>query len=52
MKITKKILKETFNIKTKDKKTFSEVSQNVIISEEQLERLINKINFNESKKSN
>lgn len=52
MEFTKKILKETFNIKTKDKKTFSEVPQHIIISEEQLERLIDKIKLNESKKNN
>ncbi len=40
MKIEKKIIKESLNIKIKDKKTFSEKKQNIIITETQLESLL------------
>ena len=44
MEFKKKVLKEALALKTKNKKTFSEKPQNIIISENQLERLIEKIN--------
>ena len=52
MDFKKKIFKESLEIKSNDKKTFSEVPQHIIISEEQLERLIDRIKLNESKKDN
>jgi DNA-directed RNA polymerase subunit H (RpoH/RPB5) len=52
MEFTKKILKESLEIKSEDKKTFSEVPQHIVISEEQLERLIDTIKSNEPKKDN
>lgn len=44
MEFKKKILREMLEIKSNDKKTFSKKAQNIIISESQLERLIEKIN--------
>lgn len=44
MKIEKKLIKETFNIKEEGKKTFSNKKQNIIISESQLEMLLVKLN--------
>jgi hypothetical protein len=44
MKIEKKIIKETFNIKEGGKKTFSNKKQNIIITESQLEALLVKLN--------
>tara|TARA_R110000803_G_scaffold71467_1_gene134734 strand:- start:1321 stop:1464 length:144 start_codon:yes stop_codon:yes gene_type:complete len=44
MKFKKSILSEHLNIKGNGVKTFSEKSQNIVISEGQLERLIEKIN--------
>lgn len=43
MKIEKKLIKETFNIKEESKKTFSNKKQNIIISETQLETLLEKL---------
>jgi len=43
MEFKKKYLNEALNIDNSDKKTFSEKPQNIVISEEQLERLINKV---------
>lgn len=43
MEFKKKYLNEALNIDSSDKKTFSEKPQNIVISEEQLERLINKV---------
>jgi len=43
MEFKKKNLNEALNIKGSDKKTFSEKPQNIVISEEQLDRLINKV---------
>ena len=43
MKIEKKLIKETFNIKEESKKTFSNKKQNIIISESQLETLLEKL---------
>ena len=40
MKVTKKIIKESLGFENKWKKTFSEKKQNIIITEKQLERLI------------
>jgi hypothetical protein len=44
MKIEKKLIKETFNIKEENRKTFSNKKQNIIISESQLEMLLVKLN--------
>jgi hypothetical protein len=44
MKIEKKIIKEAFNIKEGSKKTFSNKKQNIIITESQLEILLEKLN--------
>lgn len=43
MKFDKKILFESMNLKTDGKKTYSEKPQSVIVSESQLERIIQKI---------
>lgn len=40
MKIEKKYIKESLNITNKDKKTFSEKKQNIILTEKQLEKLL------------
>jgi hypothetical protein len=40
MKIEKKYIKESLNITNKDKKTFSEKKQNIILTEKQLENLL------------
>jgi hypothetical protein len=44
MEFKKHMLTEHLNVKDNGVKTFSEKPQNVIISEEQLERLIEKLN--------
>jgi len=43
MEFKKKYLNEALEIKGSDKKTFSEKPQNIVVSEEQLERLITKV---------
>jgi hypothetical protein len=45
MEFKKKILSESLNLKTNKVKTFSEKPQNIVITEEQLERLIEKVNI-------
>ena len=44
MEIKKAILAEHLKIESNGVKTFSEKPQNIVISEEQLERLIEKLN--------
>ena len=44
MEFNKKTLNETLNVKSNGSKSFSEKPQNIVISEAQLERLIEKIN--------
>lgn len=44
MEFKKKVLNEELKLKSDGKKTFSEKPQNIIISESQLERLIETIN--------
>jgi len=44
MEFKKKILNETLKIKSTSDKSFSKKPQNIVISETQLERLIEKIN--------
>jgi hypothetical protein len=44
MNFKKKLLSESLQVKSNGKKTFSTKPQNIIISEAQLERLIEKIN--------
>jgi hypothetical protein len=44
MKFNKQLLEESLNIKTSDRKTYSEKPQSIVITEAQLERLIEKIN--------
>jgi hypothetical protein len=44
MEFKKKILSESLNLISNKVKTFSEKPQNIVITEEQLERLIEKIN--------
>lgn len=44
MKIEKKLIKESLNINVKEPKTFSEKKQNIIITEKQLEKLLEKLN--------
>ena len=44
MEFKKKTLNETLEIKSTNGKSFSEKPQNIVISETQLERLIEKIN--------
>ena len=44
MKFNKQLLEESLNIKTSDKTTYSEKPQSIVITESQLERLIEKIN--------
>jgi hypothetical protein len=44
MEFTKKTLNETLDVKSNGKKSFSEKPQNIVISESQLERLIEKLN--------
>lgn len=44
MKFKKQLLEESLNIKTSDKKTYSEKPQSIAITESQLERLIQKLN--------
>lgn len=43
MKFSKKILFESMNVKTNGLKTYSEKPQSVVITESQLERIIEKI---------
>lgn len=43
MEFKKKNLNEALEIKSYGKKTFSEKPQNIVVSEEQLERLITKV---------
>jgi hypothetical protein len=43
MEFTKKTLNEALEMKSNGKKSFSEKPQNIVISESQLERLIEKI---------
>ena len=40
MKITKKLIKETLGYKNESKKSYSEKKQNIIITEKQLEKLL------------
>ena len=40
MKITKKLIKESLGYKNEGKKTHSEKKQNIIITEKQLEKLL------------
>ena len=44
MEFNKKTLNESLNVKSNGSKSFSEKPQNIVISETQLERLIEKIN--------
>ena len=44
MKIKKKLIKESLNITVVSPKTFSEKKQNIIITEKQLETLLEKLN--------
>lgn len=46
MEFKKKTLNEALEINTNGKKSFSEKPQNIVISESQLERLIEKIKTN------
>lgn len=46
MEFKKKALNEALDINTNNKKSFSEKPQNIVISESQLERLIEKIKTN------
>jgi len=46
MEFKKKTLNEAMDTESNGKKTFSKKSQNIIISEEQLERLIEKMKNN------
>ena len=43
MYINKKLIKESLEIKEKNKKTFSNKKQNIILTEEQLEKLLLKL---------
>ena len=43
MKIEKKLIKESLGIKLSDPKTFSNKKQHIVITEEQLEKLIAKL---------
>lgn len=45
MEFNKKVLLETLEKESNGLKTFSEKPQNIIISEEQLDRLINKLSL-------
>ena len=40
MKIEKKIIKEVVGLISSDKKTFSEKKQNIIVTEKQLEKIL------------
>jgi hypothetical protein len=44
MKFKKKILRESLKVKNNGVKTYSEKPQNIIVTESQLERLIEKLN--------
>lgn len=46
MEFKKKTLNEALEMKSNGKKTFSKKSQNIVISESQLERLIEKMKKN------
>jgi len=50
MEFKKKTLNEALEIKSNGSKSFSEKPQNIVISENQLERLIEKLNTNKDKK--
>lgn len=50
MEFKKKSLNEALSIKANGNKSFSEKPQNIVISENQLERLIEKLNTNKDKK--
>ncbi len=43
MKLSKKIIKESLNVKDNSKKTFSGKKQNIILTEEHLEILLKRI---------
>ena len=43
MEFNKKTLSEALNLQGSEKKTFSEKPQSIVVSEEQLERLISKV---------
>jgi hypothetical protein len=45
MEFNKKVLLETLNKESNGVKTFSEKPQNILLSEDQLERLINRLNL-------
>jgi hypothetical protein len=44
MEFKKKVLREAVNVESNNVKTFSEKPQNVIVTESQLERLIENLN--------
>ena len=44
MKIQKKLVKESVGLDTQNKKSFSEKKQNIVITEKQLEKLLEKLN--------
>ncbi len=44
MKIEKKIIKEMLSIEKREPQTFSEKKQNIVITEKQLEKLLEKLN--------
>jgi len=44
MKFKKKVLREALEVKNNGVKTYSEKPQNIIVTESQLERLIEKLN--------
>ena len=50
MKFKKKLLSESLNLPKVNKKTFSDKPQNIIITEDQLERLIEKVDNGSTKK--
>lgn len=43
MKIEKKLIKESLNLESDSKKTFSEKKQNIIITEKQLDYILTKL---------
>jgi hypothetical protein len=45
MKIQKKLIKESVGVNTQNKKSFSENKQNIVITEKQLEKLLEKLNI-------
>jgi hypothetical protein len=44
MKIQKKLIKESVGLEKQDKNSFSEKKQNIVITEKQLEKLLEKLN--------